>query len=249
MGGVMNALHTRLMGKLSADKPANLKRLGIVSFLVLAGTAFATASPSAGTDFALAPSDSAPGLAGGVASQAEGIWQGEVGEGFRPTLETISLEPGVSFGVHAFGGQQIHDLGILSLSYGHMWGQAMGDGHWYHGNWEMRAEVFGAAEFSPVDVPIGGIAPHLRYNFATGSRWVPFADLGAGVSASGIGPPDNSGTFEFNLQANVGTHYLLRDDLALTFEVGLLHLSCAGLHDPNQGVNTIKGLLGVTWFY
>ena len=55
MGGVMNALHTRLMGKLSADKPANLKRLAIVSLLVLNGTAFAAALPSAGADLALAP--------------------------------------------------------------------------------------------------------------------------------------------------------------------------------------------------
>jgi hypothetical protein len=237
------------MGKLIMSKAANLKRLGIVPLLVASGTAFAATSPSPGADFALAPADSAPSQAGGAASPSAGIWQGEVGEGFRSTLQTISLEPGASFGVHVFGGQQTHDLGILSLSYGHMWGHAMGDGHWYHGNWEVRAEVFGAAQFSPNDVPIGGIAPHLRYNFATGSRWVPFADLGAGVSASGIGAPDNSGTFEFNLQANVGAHYLLRDDLALTFEAGLLHLSCAGIHDPNQGVNTIKGLLGVTWFY
>jgi hypothetical protein len=172
-----------------------------------------------------------------------------VGEGFRPTLQTFSVGPGFALGVQAFGGQQIHDLGLLSLSYGHMWGQVMGQGHWYHGNWEARAEVFGAAQFSPNDVPVGGLAPHLRYDFATGSRWVPFADLGAGVSASGIGPPDNSGTFEFNLQAAFGAHFLLRDDLALTVETGFLHLSCAGLHDPNQGVNTIKNLFGVTWFY
>jgi lipid A 3-O-deacylase len=248
MGGVTNAPHTRLMGKLFVDKQANFGNLGILSLLVLTGTAFASNSPSARADLALAPLDSAPDLTG-TASPSGGIWQGEVGEGFRPTLQTLSLEPGFALGVQAFGGQQFHDLGILSLSYGHMWGHVMGDGHWYHGNWEVRAEVFGAAQFSPNDVPVGGIAPHIRYNLATGSRWVPFVDLGAGVSASGIGPPDNSGTFEFNLQANVGTHFFLRDDLALTVETGLLHLSCAGIHDPNQGVNTIKGLFGVTWFY
>ena len=94
-----------------------------------------------------------------------------------------------------------------------------------------------------------GLTPHLRYNLATGTRWVPFADLGAGVTASGIGPPDQSGTFEFNLQANVGTHWFVRDNLALTFEVGYLHMSCAGLHDPNLGVNTVKGMIGLTWFF
>jgi len=26
-------------------------------------------------------------------------------------------------------------------------------------------------------------------------------------------------------------------------------MSCAGLHDPNLGVNTVKGMIGITWFF
>lgn len=224
------------------NKPSQLK---IATLLAVISSALTNPSMSAETGLALAPPDTVEA----ATSPSAGVWNGDVGEGFRPSLHTLSLECGASQGVRIFGGRQIHDLGILSLSYGYMWGPPSGDGHWYHGNFEIRAEVFGAAQFWPRDVPVGGLTPHVRYNFATGTRWVPFFDLGAGVTASGIEPPDNSGTFEFNLQSNMGAHLFLRDDLALTFEAGLLHLSCAGLHDPNQGVNTIKGLLGVTWFY
>ncbi len=189
------------------------------------------------------------GNADAFAPQPLSIWQGDVGEGFRSDVRTLSLETGVALGVQAFGGRQVHDLALLSLSYGHMLGDVVNQDHWYRGNWEARLELFGGGQFSPKSDPLVGLTPHLRYNFATGTRWVPFADLGAGVTASGIGPPDQSGTFEFNLQANVGTHWFVRDDLALTFEVGYLHMSCAGLHDPNLGVNTVKGMIGLTWFF
>jgi hypothetical protein len=164
-------------------------------------------------------------------------------------VQTLSLETTTALGVQAFGGQQVHDIALLSLSYGHMLGNVVGGDHWYRGNWEGRAELFSGAQFSPASDPLVGLAPHLRYNFATGTRWVPYADLGAGVTASGIGAPDQSGTFEFNLQANIGTLWFIRDNLALTVETGFLHFSCAGLHHPNLGVNTIKEAIGLTWFF
>lgn len=221
-----------------------------VAFLLVAsGSVLATSLKGAEPEMSLASADPVSVQPGALSYQSRGIWQGDVGEGFRSSVQTLSLEAGVALGVQAFGGQQVHDLALCSLSYGHMLGNAVGADHWYRGNWEVRGELFAGGQFSPTGDPLVGLTPHLRYNFATGTRWVPFADLGAGVTASGIGPPDQSGTFEFNLQANVGTHWFIRDDLALTFEVGYLHMSCAGIHDPNLGVNTIKEFLGATWFF
>ena len=53
------------------------------------------------------------------------IWQGDVGEGFRSDVRTLSLETGVALGVQAFGGRRVHDLALLSLSYGHMLGNVV----------------------------------------------------------------------------------------------------------------------------
>ena len=82
---------------------------------------------------------------------------------------------------------QAHDLALLSLAYGHMLGGVQGEGHWYRGNFEGRLELFGGGEYSPSNEWVIGLTPHLRYNFATGSPWIPFLDGGAGVTATGIG--------------------------------------------------------------
>jgi hypothetical protein len=223
------------------------KRALVLTGLLLATVSHAHAQAQPG--ISLAPTTSAFAQPKDLTSPSGKIWQGNVGDGFLSSAQSLSIETSVALGVQAFGGQQVHDLSLLSISYGHMLGSVVGQDHWYRGNWEARAELFSGAQFSPDAVPLVGLTPHIRYNFATGTRWVPFADLGAGVTASGIGAPDQSGTFEFNLQANIGTHWFLRDDLALTFEAGYLHFSCAGLHDPNLGVNTVKGAIGLTWFF
>jgi len=221
----------------------------IVFTLIFVESALATSSEGVQVELAPAPTDPTFGQAAKFATRPTGIWQREIGEGFRPVVQTLSLEAGGAGGFAAFGGRQAHDFALTSVSYGYMLGKVAGEGHWYRGNWEIRGELFGGLQVSPSRNWLVGLTSHLRYNFATGTRWIPFADLGAGVSATDIGPPDTSGTFEFNLQANAGVHWFLRDTLALTFEVGYMHLSCAGIHKPNLGINNVKGLLGVTWFF
>jgi hypothetical protein len=149
----------------------------------------------------------------------------------------------------AFGSTQAHDLALISLSYGHMWGPVLGKDHWYRGNVEYRIELFGGAQYSPSSEWLVGLTPHLRYNFATGTRWIPFLDAGAGVTATSIGHPDLGGTFEFNLQPGIGVHWFVRDNLALTGEVKYMHMSCAGIDKPNLGLNDVIAWVGLTWFF
>ena len=182
-------------------------------------------------------------------SAVKSIWQGEVGNGFKPGSQSVNLSVGAGYGVTILGSEQNHDLALLSLSYGYMLGSVKGIGHWYHGNWELRGELFTGAQFSPSTESLVGLTPHLRYNFATGTRWIPFVDIGAGVSATSIGPPDLSGTFEFNLQAATGVRWFVRNNIALGIEARYLHMSCAGIHPPNLGLNNVGGLIGVTWFF
>jgi hypothetical protein len=185
---------------------------------------------------------------GGLSLQSPGIWQDGVGEGFRSSVQSFGAETAVVLGVQAFGGRYVHDLALMSLSYGHMLSGVVGTNHWYRGNWELVGELFAGGQFDPRSDPIVGITPHLRYDFATGTRWVPFWDIGGGVTATGIEGPDLSGTFEFNLQFNIGTQWFIRENLALTCELGYFHISCGGIHDPNLGLNSIKSMIGLTWF-
>ena len=182
-------------------------------------------------------------------ASAPSLWEVGTGEGFRSTAQTLSVEAGAVQGLVILGSRQAHDLALLSVSYGHMLGHTVGQGHFYRGNWELRGELFGGAQFSPGSEWVVGLTPHLRYNFATGTRFIPFIDAGAGVTATSISPPDLSNTFEFNLQGSIGVQVFLRENLALTIDARLLHMSCAGISRPNLGVNTVGGMAGVTFLF
>lgn len=182
-------------------------------------------------------------------ASADNVWEHGVGEGFRADAQSIGVAAGVNRGFIMLGGKEAHHLYMANLSYSHMLGPVQGEGHWYRGNWELRTEVFAGQEFSPERDWLLGLTPRLRYNLATGSRWVPFADVGAGVSATGIGAPDLGGIFEFNLLAGIGTYWFIWDHVALTFEARFMHLSSARINDPNLGVNGVTGFLGLAFYF
>jgi lipid A 3-O-deacylase len=184
-----------------------------------------------------------------LAPEKGSIWENGVGGGFRSTTYSFGLSAGATYGFSSFGSVQSHDLALTTLSYGHMLSRVWGEGHWYRGNLEFRLELFTGAQFSPSREWFVGLTPHLRYNFATGTRWIPFVDGGAGVTATSIGPPDLSGTFEFNLQAGTGIQWFLKDNVALTMEARYVHWSCAGISNPNLGLNGVTGMLGLSFFF
>src|SRR6267154_6396287 len=180
---------------------------------------------------------------------ASTIWRAGIGEGFGPCAQSFTLSAGATYGLADFGSLQKHDLALTSVTYGHMLGCVWADNTCFRGNWEFRLELFAGAQFSPSTEWLVGLTPHLRYNFATGTRWVPFLDGGAGVTATGIGPPDLSGTFEFNLQAGGGVQWFLKENVALSLEARYVHWSCAGISKPNLGLNGVTGILGLAFFF
>jgi len=219
------------------------------SILMALSVIAATLSDEAKAQFSPHLTNSISNPEANLVPEPKSIWEHGIGEGFRSGVESVGVSVGANYGVAMLGGRESHHLALVSLSYGRMLGPVQGEGRWYRGNWELRGELFSGAEFSPDTEWFVGLAPHLRYNFATGTRWIPFADVGAGVTATGIGPPDLSGIFEFNLQAGVGIHWFMKDNVALTMEARYMHWSCAGISDPNRGLNGVTGMFGVTWFF
>jgi lipid A 3-O-deacylase len=176
-------------------------------------------------------------------------WQSSPGSGFRAGAQSFSLLAGANYGIGGFGSHEAHHLALASLSYGRMLTRVVGEDRWWQGNLELRLELFGGAQFSPDTDWIVGLTPYLRYNFATGSRLIPFIGAGAGLTATGIGEPDLGGVFQFNEQGGAGLHWLLKNDLALTIEARYIHVSNAGIDEPNRGLNGVIGLIGVTRFF
>jgi hypothetical protein len=171
-----------------------------------------------------------------------------VGEGFRKGAHELDVVAGAGFGVRILE-NHAHDLALGAIGFGWMFTDVVADDHWFRGNWELLGELFAGGQFRPDSAYFVGGGPHLRYNIATKHRWVPFLDLGAGATATDIRNGDISTTFEFNLQAAAGAHVFLRDNLALTLQARFIHFSNAGIQFPNLGVNTLTGLVGLSWFF
>jgi hypothetical protein len=152
---------------------------------------------------------------------------------------------GAGFGVSAMGSTVAHDLSVATLHIGKL----LASEKPLLRHVEVAGELWSGAQYHPDRAYLVGLTPIMRYHFMPGSRWTPFIDGGAGVTATDIGRPDLSTTFEFNLQAGAGLHWKLRQDLAFTFQARYIHLSNAHIDTPNLGVNSFLFSVGLTKFF
>jgi hypothetical protein len=90
----------------------------------------------------------------------------------------------------------------------------------------------------------------LRYNFVTGTRWVPFFEAGIGILHWNLHiPRDLNSQLNYTILSGPGVNYFLTDKLAITGQVGLHHVSNGGRKSPNVGVNSSMYLLGVEYYF
>jgi opacity protein-like surface antigen len=176
------------------------------------------------------------------------IWSSGVGEGFRKGTKVLGASAGASYDLR-LGSEEQHNLALLSVTYGRMIGNVKGEGKWYRGNWEHVMELFGGAEVNVKNRGIVGLTTHVRYNFATGTRFIPYADIGFGVTLTEIREPDLGDAFQFNEQGNIGANYFVQDNMSINFFIQWLHISSGGLSEPNKSVNPVGCYLGVNWFF
>ncbi len=124
----------------------------------------------------------------------------------------------------------------------------IGGNTWYRGNFELVVEGTFLYGFEPNDGIAGGITPLFRYNFLAGDRLIPFVQFGAGVLALDFDLRRQADGINFSPQAGLGFHYFLSERTALTGEWRYHHISNAGIHRDNSGINSSVVLLGVTFF-
>jgi hypothetical protein len=141
------------------------------------------------------------------------------------------------------------DYVIDTLRLGVMLNDPHGSGL-FAGNFEFLGEVFGGAiVVGPGDAIAGGTLI-FRYNFIQPSaRFVPYFQLGVGGVYTDIDETKSFGQVslpvEFNLQGTAGLRYLLNDRWSLVGEFGYRHISNAGLHSPNVGIDSLGGNVGI----
>jgi lipid A 3-O-deacylase len=183
------------------------------------------------------------------ATSSSHIWPDGIGNGLREDVHEVAFDIGLATGTRELGGWLYHDLALARISYARLRTGVIGGQCLLRGSLEARIELLAGGQYSPESAYLVGLTPSLRYNLATGTRWMPFASVGAGVSLTDIGLPDLSTVFEFNLQFGGGCSYFLTDDLALTVEYRHIHFSNANIDTPNPGVNVNFFSIGLSRYF
>lgn len=103
--------------------------------------------------------------------------------------------------------------------------------------------------FQPANTAYGfGFNPvNLKWNFDTDRRIAPFAELGGGLLFTNHQVPSGSSQINFTPTGAFGFH-VFSESVTWTAELRYLHISNAGLVEPNPGINTIEVRIGVGWF-
>jgi lipid A 3-O-deacylase len=167
-----------------------------------------------------------------------GTWEVEAGTGFYGSFSTSAPRPTINF--------ELSDLRL-----GWMYNSPSGSG-WLRGNSEFLGEVLGGAVTKGPGTFLAGGALLYRYNFIQpGSRWVPYFQIQAGALGNDIyhgrRQREIGENFEFNLGAGPGIKYLINDQWSVAAELGYLHISDADLSTRNEGLNSLGGMLQVSY--
>jgi hypothetical protein len=153
-------------------------------------------------------------------------------------------------GGHSVAGGRGHTgIWVAGLRYGWVLTKPLGPG-FLKGKFEYSIDVVPAyLIFQPVSTAYGaGLNPvNLKWNFATRGHVVPYLELSGGTLFTTHEVPPGTSTVNFTSAAAFGAHFL-GERHPLTLEARYLHISNAGLTNPNPGVNTVEVRLGVGRF-
>ena len=81
------------------------------------------------------------------------------------------------------------------------------------------------------------------------SRFVPFAQAGAGLTCSDVNRVLTGQNFNFNLDLGVGARYFVTRNCSVNLEYRYQHISNAKLSSRDLGVNAQGPILGISFFF
>jgi len=117
---------------------------------------------------------------------------------------------------------------------------------WARGRFTWNPEVTLGFFTHPNNRPILGVAPlQARYEWEPIGRWSPYLLAGLGVLYAKINARESGSEINFNLSEAVGVRYRWTQKASLLVEYRHIHISNAGLDEPNSGLNTHTFFAGV----
>lgn len=133
--------------------------------------------------------------------------------------------------------------------FGYFLSDEVGKG-WYRGRHELLVELPLHLAVDPQTRVMTGAYLLGSWKF-TGLKerlLYPYVFAGGGVLYVDLGLPTMGSRLDFCYQGGAGIQYLIRNDLALTAECRYHHISNAGTASPNEPLNSIKILFGISLF-
>lgn len=116
---------------------------------------------------------------------------------------------------------------------------------WFRGRFDWNPELHLAVFTHPyVRLLLGATPIQFHWEWETSCRWKPYVLAGAGILHAAVNRRETGSNLNFNLQAGVGTYVHLHENTALILEYRHVHISNAGLHEDNAGLNNHTVLAG-----
>lgn len=152
-------------------------------------------------------------------------------------------------------GQSIPDWGLttqraqtldIALRYSLLTIDNMGSG-WYRGYHSTMLELPVHLVLSPDESAMVGFNFLARYTFTAGKSVNPYVFGGGGPVYSFADIPGMGADFNGNYQFGVGLEYDWHPQHKLFYEIRYHHISNMGIEEPNEPLNSLKLLVGMTF--
>jgi hypothetical protein len=171
-------------------------------------------------------------------------------ETFLKGSVVLSIEGGggAQFNLEGFSDWSKIDYAFLGARVGYLPFEPAGPGA-LRGSFEIGVEPYVQYYTTPGDAYWAGAFMTFKWHFLGLGRFVPYAELGAGVGATNLDVREIRSDFSFMLQGGLGAAVFLTDRTALYAGARYLHNSNGGTSSPNRGYESINGVGGLSFFF
>ena len=185
---------------------------------------------------------------GGVFAVSQHAWAFDTTEVYRRGAVVISGEGGygAQFQVEdSFTGLEFANAGVRVgiLPFG-----TAGPGI-LQGALEVGLEPIYQRYVSPVDAFYAGLAAVARYHFTSLGRLVPYVELAGAAGGTDLRVEEQRSSFAFLLFGGAGLSYFVTNRTAIYAGYRFQHVSNAYTSNPNVGINSNSGVVGVSYFF
>lgn len=122
---------------------------------------------------------------------------------------------------------------------------------WHRGQVSVGAEVVYLQFREPVLTHGVGLTPKIKYTFVALDRFRPYVEFAGGPFWTDLGGkvPEESSEFNFILTAGIGLSYFITPQTAINVGYRFHHISNAGTHYPNLGLNSSLPFGGFSFYF